>query len=131
MTPSAKRGRAQAVAFLWHGVGALSIAHYFYLAGSQYDTLAVIVFSVYTMLGVIPLIMGLPSQGWGGRIQAAGWFLIVGAFLGFWIGLCAGWVGEFVSDRKVGGPMWGWYGVLIGGGLLALLGLISGKMESE
>lgn len=131
MPPPAKRGRAQAVAFLWHSVGVLCVAHYFYLAGSQYDTLAMIVFGGYTLLGVIPLIMGLRSEGLGGRLQAAGWFLIVGAFLGFWIGLCSGWVGELVSDRRVGGPMWGWYGVLIGGGLFALLGLICGKMESE
>lgn len=118
-----KRRRALHLAATWHGVGFLAAGHYFTLAGSDYDSFALPLFGGYTFLGLIPILFSLPPEGLGGRLKASGTASLIGGFLGFWLGLCSGWLAAFFTDRQHGGPSWIMYGVMIGAGLLAILGL--------
>ena len=42
------------IAFLWFGVGALSLGHYYVNAAATYQTMAYVVTGIYVLLGMVP-----------------------------------------------------------------------------
>ena len=122
-----KRRKGRWIAALWQIVGLSSGAHYFYLAGADYSGAALLLFGVYTQLGLIPLAFALPpseSSPFAGRIKTAIALSLFGTFIGFWLGLAVGWLAmRFSSDgATVFLQCWG-YGMGITAALFALLSL--------
>ena len=57
-----KRRTGRWIAALWHIVALGSGGHYFWLAGADYGGGALVVFGVYTQLGLIPVAFALPPS---------------------------------------------------------------------
>jgi len=122
-----KRRKGRWIAALWHIVGLSSGGHYLYLAGADYGGAAVVLFAVYTQLGLIPLAFALPpseSSDFAGRIRTAIALSLFGTFIGFWLGLAVGWLAMtfFSASATVSLQCWG-YGMAITAALFALLSL--------
>ena len=115
-----RRRKARWIAALWHIVGLGSVGHYFFLAGTDYGGGALVVFGVYTQLGLIPVAFTLPSSEsseFARRIKGTIGLSLFGTFIGFWLGIlvaCLATMLFSVSDA-VFLPYWG-YAMATGNG---------------
>jgi len=122
------RRKALLIAVLWHTMGLASVAHYFYLAGLDYGGEALLLFGLYTVLGLFPVASVLrksKSVELAGRLQGAALGYLIGTFFGFWLGFAAYLllVGRFRASATVGLRCMG-YGMAIPAGLLLIVGLV-------
>ena len=129
-----KRRKGRWIAALWHIVGLLSGGHYFYLAGADYGGGALVVFGVYTQLGLIPLAFALPaskSSDFARRVKAVIGFSFVGTIVGFWLGLAVGWLATalFSASPTVYLQCWGYTMAISAAAFVALA--IVGRAESS
>ena len=124
-----KQRKARWIAAVWHIVGLGSGGHYFYLAGADYGGAALVVFGIYTQLGLIPLTFALPpseASEFARRSKAAFGLSLIGTFIGFWLGIVVGWLAMaiFSAGATVFLRCWA-YGILIPAVLFFILGLMS------
>jgi hypothetical protein len=131
---AAKRRKARVVAVTWHTLGLLALAHYLFVAGSDFGGGALALFGLYTQLGLIPVIMGLPagkSPRWVSRFEGAVIASLVGTFLGFWAGLVIGLIVQFASGSATATLIcWGSTPAVLAG-LLAVGGWIGATVKDE
>jgi len=118
-----KRWKAWWITTIWHTAGLASIGHYFCLAGTDYAGEALILFGVYTLLGMIPVTFVLPPEI-AKRVSASLWGSMFGIFIGFWIGLIVGWLAGVFSASATFRLQCVGYGMVIPAGLFGLLGLL-------
>ena len=126
-----RRGPIFVIGALWHTAGLLSASHYFSLARTDYAGMALALFGIYTLLGMIPVAAGLGSTPLARRVKGSIGCALAGTLLGSVIGFAVGWVAStFFSARATFVlTCWG-YGTVVTAALFALLGLLGRWQES-
>lgn len=128
LLPLPKQQKALAVASLWHVVGFACIGHYLWVAGSHFAGGALVLFGVYTQLGLVPVALALPRRKkpeWAKRLESAIWGSLIGTFLGFWVGQVVGLVSQFFGASATFRMNCVGYGMAIPATLFSVLGLIT------
>ena len=117
-----KRLRALSIAVLWHAIGLASVVHYFYLAGFDYGGHALLLFGIYTLLGLFPI--GAALNLAGNPVQGAALVSLLGTFFGFWVGAAVAFVaGRFFRVSATLMLQCMGYGMAIPAVLLPIVGL--------
>ena len=117
-----KRLRALSIAVLWHAIGLASVVHYFYLAGLDYGGETLLLFGIYTQLGLFPI--GAALNLAGNPVQGAALLSLFGTFFGFWVGAAVAFVaGRFFRASATLMLQCMGYGMAIPAVLLPIVGL--------
>jgi hypothetical protein len=127
-SPERKQRKGRLVAALWYLIGLVSAGHYFYLAGADYSGGAMAMFGGYTLLGLIPVGVALPSTGFGGRLKGAVGTAVFGTFAGLFLGLLVGGVIQIFSGSVIRGLSWGCYIVVATAALFGFFGF-TGRLK--
>ena len=118
-----KRSKALLIAALWHTIGLASVVHYFHLAGLDYGGETLLLFGIYTQLGLFPI--GAALNLAGNPVQGAALFSLFGTFFGFWVGAAVAFVaGRFFRASATLMLQCMGYGMAIPAVLLLIVGLL-------
>lgn len=103
-SPELIRRKAGWITLLWVLLGVLAISHYLWLAGKDFNGMTLAILSLYMQLGLIPLMIAMPSaesSRYVNKTKVAFGVSMFGTFIGFWLGLLIGGVALIVFSASI------------------------------